>query len=152
GQSIIGLTFTVDGLLDGANERVVVDGSAISLGAASSGVTANNGVGYSVTLTGSTVATVTLSSGAAMSAAEAATLINGIAYQNANPDNPGSGARVFTLTDIQDSGGVANGGADSSATNVVSTVNVVAMDDAPVNTVPGAQTTGTNVPITFSGP
>jgi hypothetical protein len=151
GQTVIGLTFTVDGLLDGTNEQLLLDGSTISLGAVSSGTTANNGVGYSVTLTGSTTATVTLSSGAGMSAANAAALVDGVAYQNANTDNPSAGTRVFTLTEIQDSGGIANGGADTSAASIASTVNVVAVNDAPANTVPGLQTTAINTPITFSG-
>ena len=39
GQSVTGLSFTVGGLADGANERIVVDGTAITLGAGSSGTT-----------------------------------------------------------------------------------------------------------------
>jgi hypothetical protein len=70
-----------------------------------------------------------------VSTADLATLINGITYQNANTDNPSAGSRVFTLTQIQDSGGTANGGADTSALNITSTVNVVPVNDAPTVSV-----------------
>jgi hypothetical protein len=132
GQSIIGLTFVVDGLQDGANESIGVDGSTLTLGAASSGTTATNGMSYSVTLSGTTLATVSLSSAGGLSTADLATLINGITYQNTNADNPSAGTRVFTLTQIQDSGGSLNGGADTSALNIASMVNVVPVNDAPV--------------------
>jgi hypothetical protein len=135
GQNIIGLTFVVDGLRDGANESIAVDGSTITLGAASSGTTATNGMSYSVTLSGTTLATIRLSSAGGLSTADLATLINGITYQNANTDNPSAGSRVFTLTQIQDSGGTANGGADTSALNITSTVNVVPVNDAPTASV-----------------
>ena len=150
GQSIIGLTFTVDGLIDGAQESIVVDGTTINLGAASSGITATPGMSYSVILSGSTAAMVVLSSSAGVSTSNVATLIDGIAYQNTNTDDPSVGSRVFTITQIQDSGGVINGGTDTSAPAIVSTVNVVPVNDAPVNTVPGLQTTSLNTPLTFS--
>ena len=60
GQNIIGLSFTVGGLLDGASERIEVDGSAITLGANSAGITATNAMGYTVNIAAGT-ATVTLS-------------------------------------------------------------------------------------------
>ncbi|MFX8422200.1 hypothetical protein ABTL73_21060, partial [Acinetobacter baumannii] len=37
GQTITSLTFTVGGLVDGANEKLSVDGTAITLGGNSSG-------------------------------------------------------------------------------------------------------------------
>src|SRR6185436_245361 len=130
GQTILGLNFTVSGLLDGANERIVVDGSAITLGANSSGTTTTNTMAYNVTIAAGT-ATVTLTKAAGVSAANIATLINGLTYQNTNTDSPSAGNRVFTLTQIQDSGGVANGGVDTTALAVASTVNVVSRNDAP---------------------
>jgi len=39
GQTITGLAFTVGGLVDGVNEKIVVDGTAITLGGNSSGTT-----------------------------------------------------------------------------------------------------------------
>ena len=55
-------------------------------------------------------ATVALTKAAGVSVANIDTLINGITYQDTNTDNPTAGNRVFTLTQIQDSGGTTNGG------------------------------------------
>ena len=88
---------------------IVVDGTAITLGGNSSGTTATNGMGYTVTIVGGT-ATVALTKAAGVSAAAINTLINGITYQDTNTDNPTAGSRTFTLTQIQDSGGTSNGG------------------------------------------
>ncbi|KZS00445.1 Uncharacterized protein APZ42_003234, partial [Daphnia magna] len=41
---------------------------------------------------------------------------------------------------VQDNGGTANGGADTSVNANTLTFNVTGVNDAPVNTVPGAQT------------
>ena len=41
-------------------------------------------------------------------------IINGITYQDTNLDNPTAGNRVFTLTQVQDNGGTANGGSDTT--------------------------------------
>ena len=62
GQRITGLTFTVSGLVDGADELIVVDGRTIALGANSSGATVTNGLAYTSTVSGGT-ATVLLSGG-----------------------------------------------------------------------------------------
>ena len=62
GQTITGLTFTVSGLADGANETIVVDGTTISLGVTSSGTTITNGMGYTATVSGG-AATIVLSGG-----------------------------------------------------------------------------------------
>ena len=135
GQNIIGLNFTVGSLLDGASERIVVDGTAITLGANSAGTTASNGMSYTVNIVAGT-ATVSLSSAGGVSTANIATLINGITYQNTNTDSPSAGNRVFTLTQIQDSGGTANGGQNTTALAIASTVNVVAVNDAPTLAAP----------------
>jgi hypothetical protein len=132
GQNITGLTFTVNGLLDGANESIVVDGKTITLAASSSGTTVTNGLGYIVTVNGG-IATVALIGGS-MSAAAAQTLVNGISYQNANANEPTAGSRTFTLTQIKDSGGTTDGGVDTTALSVSSTVNVVPLNDAPTLT------------------
>ncbi len=129
GQTITGLTFTVSGLVDGANEVIVVDGRTITLGANSSGTTVTNGLAYSSTLSGAT-ATVVLSSGS-LSTAATQTLVNGITYQNTRTDNPTPGNRVITLTQIKDSGGTANGGADTTTLAIGSTVAVSAVNDPP---------------------
>ena len=129
GQTITGLTFTVSGLVDGANEVIVVDGRTITLGANSSGTTVTNGLAYSSTLSGAT-ATIVLSSGS-LSTAATQTLVNGITYQNTRTDNPSAGNRVITLTQIKDSGGTANGGVDTTTLAIGSTVAVSAVNDPP---------------------
>lgn len=50
---------------------------------------------------------------------------------------------------LQDNGGTANGGIDTSATQTF-TITVTAVNDAPVNTVPGAQSVGTGATLTFT--
>ena len=50
---------------------------------------------------------------------------------------------------IHDNGGTANGGNDTSAIQTF-TITVTAVNDAPVNSVPGPQTTHQDDPLTFS--
>ena len=50
---------------------------------------------------------------------------------------------------IHDNGGTANGGIDTSAAQTF-TITVTAVNDAPVNAVPGPQTTHQDNPLTFS--
>ncbi|RLM21937.1 hypothetical protein BIY29_12870 [Brenneria alni] len=128
GQEIVGLTLTVSGLTDGASETLTVDGTVIAL-VAGSGATAS-GYGYTVTVTGDT-ATVVLSSVDGIETSAAAGLIDAITYANAS-DDPTTGTRTVTLTAVQDSGGVQNGGSDITALNIAATVTVAAVNDAPV--------------------
>ena len=148
-QSVAGLTFTVSGLLDGANEEIVVDGTSITLGANTSGTTATNGVTYSVTIVAGT-ATVVLSGGT-LTNAEAQTLVNGITYQNTSVDNPTNGNRVFTLTQITDDGGVANGGVNTTSLSIASTVNVNPVNDRPVVDLDGSATGTGYSTVYFTG-
>ncbi|MCT7655923.1 hypothetical protein MBH78_17530 [Oceanimonas sp. NS1] len=77
-----------------------------------------------------TTATVSLTGGTP-STATVQTLIDNMSYQN-NSDAPDTSNRVVTLTSLQDSGGVANGGDDTASLAVASTVTVVGVNDAPV--------------------
>ena len=52
---------------------------------------------------------------------------------------------------VQDSGGTANGGVDLDATPNTMTINVTAVNDAPVNTVPGAQTANEDISLPIPG-
>ena len=151
GQTFRGLGFTVSGLVDGANETIVVDGTRITLGSNSSGVTTTNALNYTVGIVGGT-ASIVLASAGGISAISLDNLINSIAYQNTNTDNPTAGGRIFMLTSVQDSGGTANGGVDTTALSIASTVTVVAVDDPPVNAVPpGTLTVDENTALTFAG-
>ncbi len=152
GQGILSLTFTVSGLHDGANERIQIDGATFSLTDGANGATTN--MTYAVTLVGNALAgqtaTVTLTTPTAVSAATMATIIDGIRYQNTNVNAPTVDNRVFTLTQIQDDGGSGGGNDDSANLNVSSSVDVVAVNDGPSNTVPGAQNATEDANFVFS--
>ncbi|MBJ7222689.1 MULTISPECIES: putative Ig domain-containing protein [unclassified Brenneria] len=130
GQALSALTLSVSGLSDGDNETLTLDGGVVAL-VDGSGVTAS-GYAYSISLSDG-IASVVISSATGISAADAAILINGMAYANAS-DDPTAGARTVTLTAIQDNGGLDNGGSDTAALNIVATVGVTAVNNAPVLT------------------
>ncbi|MCP4965046.1 MAG: hypothetical protein GY926_07405, partial [bacterium] len=141
GQTITGLTFTVTNVTDAGNEQITIDGTTITLDDLESGSTTD--FNYSVSVAGST-ATVTLSGGTA-STANVEADINGATYQN-NSQDPTDANRVVTITQIVDSGGQANGGDDTGAPGIVSTVNVDPADDALNGTA-----TGNTVAFTENG-
>ena len=64
-------------------------------------------------------------------------------------DANGAGFASFTFQ-VQDDGGVLNAGIDLDASPNTLTINVTAVNDAPVNTVPGAQTTPEDTALVFS--
>ncbi len=78
-----------------------------------------------------------------MSTANINSLVNGITYQDTSTDNPTAGSRVFTLTQVKDSGGIANGGVEATTLNIGSTVNVVPVNDAPTLTATAVNPTFT---------
>ncbi|MFC4864763.1 Ig-like domain-containing protein [Pseudomonas sp. MAHUQ-62] len=135
GQSITGLTLTVSNLANGASEILSIDGTDVLLVNGASGTTASNGIGYSVSLVGGT-ATITLTH-AGLSTASAQGVIDGMTYRNSS-EAPAAGSRLVTLTSIRDDGGTSNGGVDTSSLAIAATVNVVAVNDAPVITAPGS--------------
>jgi hypothetical protein len=61
----------------------------------------------------------------------------------------GAGYASFTFQ-VQDDGGLLNSGADLDASPNTLTINVTAINDAPVNTVPGAQATPEDTALVFS--
>ncbi|RRV15606.1 DUF4347 domain-containing protein [Pseudomonas saudiphocaensis] len=140
GQSITGMTLTVTNLADGSNEILRIDGTDILL-VDGSGVTTGNGISYSVSLAGST-ATITLGSAGGLSAATAQTVVDGMAYRNSS-DAPSTATRVITLASITDNGGTANGGVDTTATSISTSVSVVAVNDVPIVTSSGGASTFT---------
>ena len=145
GQSIIGLNLSVAGLQDGADETVIVDGTTIELGGASSGTTSGHDLAYSVSLANGTAA-ISFSSGG-ISDAVVDGIIDGIAYQNTNENDPTGGGRTITVSQLQDNGGTANGGVDIAALTVASTVTVV-----PVNYAPSLTATATDSVLHTAGP
>lgn len=128
GQTITALTLSVAGLVDGSSETLVVDGATLVLTTGTG--TTDSGYSWQVTLdAASGVATVTLTLGSGLPVAEAAALVDTIAYVNLNTAFT-AGARTITLN-VQDSGGVANGGSDTSSATASATVTLVE-NSAPV--------------------
>jgi VCBS repeat-containing protein len=67
------------------------------------------------------------------------------------PAANGNGATYATFTfQVQDDGGTANGGVDLDPTPNLITFSVTAVNDAPVNAVPGAQTVDEDTGLVFS--
>ncbi|MDO7925358.1 beta-propeller fold lactonase family protein [Pseudomonas sp. KFB-139] len=133
-QSVSGLALSVTGIQDGANEVLVVDGTRIALTQGNTGIT-RSGLSYEVSVSGTT-ASVSLSGGN-LNVANAQTLVNGIGYYNDSTTITGVD-RVVGLTLIRDNGTTANGGIDSTALNLTSTVTMrdnsaPLLSDVPTN-------------------
>ena len=85
-------------------------------------------------------------SNAALFSAQPAVANNGTLSYTPAPN--ANGTSTFTLR-VQDSGGTADTGVDLSAPQTF-TITLNAVNDAPVNTVPGAQQTGDSTPLVLS--
>ncbi|SKB48751.1 gliding motility-associated C-terminal domain-containing protein [Sphingobacterium nematocida] len=141
GQLMRQLTLTVTGVSDGAEEILAIDGSDVALTDGNSIITATNALSVTVTVnTG--VAMVTVSKSSGISTLALHTLIDGVSYRNSS-EAPTSINRVVSLTSIQDNGGTANGGVNTTSLSIASTVTVVAVNNAPVVTTSGGNTTFT---------
>ncbi|WP_192485284.1 DUF4347 domain-containing protein, partial [Cysteiniphilum marinum] len=123
------ITLTVNNLQNSVDEKLYIDGQAIDLTNGNSGTTTANSYGFNITESGGT-ATITLTHASDISVANAQTLIDGLQYENTS-ENPLGANRVVTLTSLQDSGGIANGGDDTVALSIASTVTLIAVDDPP---------------------
>ncbi len=133
GQSLIGMELTVSNVSGTADEIITIDGSAITLTNGTSGTTAGSSLNYSVSVSGS-LATVILSAAPGVVDESAAqNLVDAISYQTVS-DDPGSSDRVITITELQDSGGTANGGDDTAALSIASTVTMTPVNDEPIVT------------------
>ncbi|MGD9650644.1 MAG: beta strand repeat-containing protein, partial [Dongiaceae bacterium] len=138
-QTFTGLTLTVASVADGAAEVLSLDGSTVALTDGNGGTTATNGLTFAVTVGGGT-ATVTLTGGG-LSAGALQTLVNGLGYQNTSED-PTAGTRTVTLTSVTDSGSNVAPNDAVATLNLVSTVTVDAVNDAPVLSGLGDDTPG----------
>lgn len=122
GQTVTALTLIVAGISDDT-EQLVIDGTAITLLDGVLGATAR-GYTYSVTVENG-VATVALTlGGSGIGADTAMTLVDAIAYQNVS-ESVSTGERSITLASVQDSGGTASGGVDTTVTTIKGTVTVI---------------------------
>ncbi|WP_166838575.1 Ig-like domain-containing protein [Rheinheimera pleomorphica] len=145
-QSVIGLQLTVTGVNNGSAEILTIDGSDIALTQANSLTTASNALQASVVLTGST-ATVSLSHATGISSALTEAILDAITYRNSSQD-PNPLSRVVTLNSLQDDGGTANDGVDSSMPAIVTTVTISAVNNAP--TISGIAATLVNQNTLYS--
>ncbi len=108
--------------------------------------------GSTVTYQGVTIGTFTGGTGgtdlvitfnASADATAVSALIQNITYENTDTDNPTTGARMvrYVLTD----------GDGGTSANYDTTITVSNVNDAPVNTVPGAQAATEDTPLAISG-
>ena len=139
-QHIKELEFTVEGLIDSSSEQVIVDAEAINLVIGETGTTSTSSIGYSIQDVNDLV-TVVLSFPVSVSPSDARTIVENIGYKNSSSFHASDGVRVFTLNRIQDDGGVANSGSDTTLFSAVSTVTVKAVNDAPTILAPVSLTT-----------
>ena len=67
------------------------------------------------------------------------------------PVSNANGSPLGTFTfQVQDNGGTANGGVDLDQSPNTLTINITAVNDAPVNSVPGTQSVNEDATLTFS--
>ncbi|WP_164122336.1 MBG domain-containing protein [Sphingobacterium sp. xlx-130] len=151
GQAISNLTLTVANVPDGNNEILKIDGFDVPL-VSGTKTTGTNGLTVELSVTGSFM-TVQLSKVGGISPAIMQGIVNGITYRNTSA-NPNTANRVIMLSSIQD-----NGGVDITPLSIASTVSVVAVNDAPIVTTSGGNTTYTegtaavvDVALTVSDP
>lgn len=128
-QRIISLQLTVTGVNNGSDEILTIDGSDVALTHDNSVVTAANEMHVSVTLTGTT-AKVTLTHPMDFTGATAQAVVDGMTYRNTSA-NPNPLSRVATLTRIQDNGGTANGGVDTTSLSIAASVTIEAVNNPP---------------------
>ena len=133
GQNFSGMTVTISNVTDGASELFTFDGSQMQLSGAGSLFTAGHNIPLVIDFDGTSTFTLHFS-GASLSAATLQSLIDGFAYSNTSQD-PTAGDRVVTITEVVDSGSNTPPDNATTALNIASTVNVVAVNDAPVATI-----------------
>ena len=144
-QKYIGMKLRVDGLQDGPLETLAIMGTNVAMKTGT--VNLGNGVTAEVQVSGST-AEIKFSRPTGWTLSELSGLVGGFRYLNLNADNPSAGYRTFTLTQIQDSGGTANSGTDTTPLNHANSVKVIPVNDRPVSSAPLTFYTDDNQPVT----
>lgn len=146
GQQITGLTLTVANLADGADEILLVDGVAVELTQGTSGTTATNSIGYSVSVS-DTTATVTLSKTDTSAVWQG--YINDLQYQNTAANRDTTDPRIVTLTSITDDGGSANGANPTGSVSIASNVTLESFQIPPGFQSAVTSADGTQVILTY---
>ncbi|PHV61736.1 cadherin-like domain-containing protein [Cyanobacterium aponinum] len=137
GQLINQLVFTVSNLSNGGNERLRINGTPFNLTNGTNFTLSSGLYSGNVSVSGG-IATVTINSSSGATSAQINALVDSIAYRNFSQD-PTAGNRVVTITSITDNGGVLDGGDNNSNPNLISTIEVI-----PVNDQPTLNATGVN--------
>ncbi|WP_170245693.1 Ig-like domain-containing protein [Fodinibius salinus] len=145
GQYISSLTMTISNISDGASEILRFDGSNIALTDGNTVNTAGNNLFVNISVSGST-ATISFS-GASLTTGQLQTLVEELAYRNTSGDPTTGSDRIVTITEITDDGGTANGGDDTAALSLSSTVSLTAVNSPPVIT----NLNGDNSPVQTGG-
>lgn len=130
GQRLTELRLNVEHIANGMHEILVIDGTDVALTNGTTGITGFRAIDYSVTVAGDT-AMVNLTKIGGMSEADVSALVNGLEYKNTS-HAPAVADRTIRLISLKDNGGTTNGGLDTAALNLSSTVTVSAVNDAPV--------------------
>ena len=112
--------------------QIGVSGSNITYGGVVIGTTSGNG-------DSTTPMVITFNANASVAAVQA--LARNITYQNTS-DNPGTSTRVFGIT-------ISDGDGGTSTPTVVN-ISMTAVNDAPVNSTPGAQSVNEDATLIFS--
>ncbi|MFJ3484666.1 DUF4214 domain-containing protein [Pseudomonas sp. NPDC090202] len=138
GQLITKFSLSVDGVVDTASEFLTLGGTDIHLAAGGSG-TLSNGIAYTTTGSGTSVA-INLSMPSGITSGAMATLLDNMTYKNTSADAT-QGDRQVNLLSISDNGGTANGGIDTADLYDYSIVTVAPAPNAsPVVVVSGGST------------
>ncbi len=149
GQRVNQIQITVAGVADGAAEQLWVQGTAVQLTQGSSATASGSpNVQMAVSVSGST-ATVTLTPATAWTAAQAQTVVNGLAYSHSGQAFSGT-QRVVAWASVRDDGGTAASGVDTASVSLTSTVALQAVNDAPTLQAPSTANTPAGQAVTFS--
>ncbi|MEL4888110.1 beta-propeller fold lactonase family protein [Pectobacterium betavasculorum] len=130
GQTLTRLSIGIAGLNNPHQEYLTVDGTTIDLSKDSAGTTAS-GYQYSYTyndLRGES--SLVLSSVQGISSMAMMKLVDGMSYSAGKESTSASGLRTITLTELQDNGGTANDGSDTSTLTISGSVNL-ALNEQP---------------------
>ncbi len=145
-QTVASLTLTVDGILDGSDEMLRLDGSDVILVDGTSGTTSVNGFNYTVSVAAD-VATVIIE-GTGIGTYLWEETVDTLSYYNGKA-LPTVGVRTVTLTELKDNGGTANSGQDTTALNEASDIAISLYEvgdfDLTSNTVSTANFTWSQV-------
>ncbi|WP_197452459.1 DUF4347 domain-containing protein [Rosistilla carotiformis] len=132
GNAVKTLTLSVEGVQNGADEIIYLDGQSITLTDGYATTTLIGGYDLQVSVAGA-IAHVVVKKTGGFDVGDAEQLLDGLLYQNRSED-PRGGSRIVSLEYIQDDGGNADGGDDDGVFEIASTITLTPVNDAPMVT------------------